>query len=269
MVNQPAPERNSNSVLSSDFLVLCYHAVSPRWPADLSITPTNLEAQLRLLADRGYRGVTFTEGVAGGHDGKTVAITFDDAYRSVLELGEPILARLGWPATVYVPTDFAGTERPMSWPGIDHWLGGEFEQELIPMSWDELNGLAGRGWEIGSHTCSHPHLTTLEAPALEEELRRSKSVCEDALGRSCDSIAYPYGDHDDGVVEAARSAGYRAAGTLPSRMDARDPLRWPRVGVYYGDDLRRFKAKVSPFVRGLRASRVWEAADRVRSRLRR
>jgi peptidoglycan/xylan/chitin deacetylase (PgdA/CDA1 family) len=254
--------------LSSDFLVLCYHAVSPRWPADLSITPANLEAQLELLANRGYRGVTFTEAVTGPRPEKAVAVTFDDAYRSVLELGEPILARLGWPATVYVPTDYAGTERPMSWPGIDHWAGGEFERELVPMSWDELDGLAARGWEIGSHTCSHPHLTTLDPAALEHELRRSKSICEDRLGRPCESIAYPYGDHDAVVVEATRGAGYRAAGTLPSRMDARDPLRWPRVGVYYGDDLRRFRTKVSPLVRGLRASRLWEAADRVRSRLR-
>lgn len=254
--------------MSSDLLVLCYHAVSERWPADLSITPANLTAQLDLLAARGYRGVTFTEAVESPQDGRRVAVTFDDAYRSVLELGEPILARLGWPATVFVPTDFAGTERPMSWPGIDHWAGGEFDRELVPMSWEELDGLASRGWEIGSHTCSHPHLTELGDAALEDELRRSKAVCEERLGRDCASIAYPYGDHDGRVVEVARGAGYRTAGTLPSRMEARDPLRWPRVGIYYGDDLRRFKAKVSPLVRGLRASRAWEAADRVRMRLR-
>ena len=254
--------------MSSDLLVLCYHAVSERWPADLSITPENLEAQLDLLANRGYRGVTFTDAVKGVPEAKAVAVTFDDAYRSVLELGEPILARLGWPGTVFVPTDFAGSERPMSWPGIDHWAGGEFDRELVPMSWEELDGLAARGWEIGSHTCSHPHLTGLEDAVLEDELRRSKSVCEERLGRACESIAYPYGDHDARVVDVARRAGYRTAGTLPSRMDAGDPLRWPRVGVYYGDDLRRFKAKVSPLVRGLRASRVWEAADRLRTRLR-
>ena len=48
---------------------------------------------------------------------------------------------------------------------------------------------------------------------------------------------------------------YRAGGTLPKRLRARDPLRWPRVGVYHVDDLRRFKAKVSPAVRRLRALR--------------
>ena len=243
----------------SDLLVLCYHAVSERWPADLSITPERLAAQLDLLAARGYRGVTFTEAVLDPPGHRAVAVTFDDAYRSVLELGEPILKRLGWPATVFVPTDYAGTERPMSWPGIDQWAGGEFDRELVPMSWEELGRLAEDGWEIGSHTCSHPRLTTLADAALDEELRRSKSVCEDRLGRPCDSIAYPYGDHDARVAEAARRAGYRAAGTLPRRMNAGDPLRWPRVGVYYGDDFRRFKVKVSPLVRRVRATRAWPA----------
>ena len=252
----------------SDLLVLCYHAVSERWPADLSITPANLAAQLDLLAARGFRGVTFTEAVLDRPAHKAVAITFDDAYRSVLELGEPILTRLGWPATVFVPTDFAGTERPLSWPGINQWADGEFERELMPMSWEELARLAALGWEIGSHTRSHPRLTALDDSALEEELRRSKSDCEERLGRACDAIAYPYGDHDLRVAEAARRAGYRAAGTLPSRMNAEDPLRWPRIGIYYGDGLRRFRTKVSPLVRGLRASRAWEAADRVRANLR-
>jgi peptidoglycan/xylan/chitin deacetylase (PgdA/CDA1 family) len=252
----------------SDLLVLCYHAVSERWPADLSVTPAALEAQLGLLAERGYKGVTFTEAVTGGRPEKAVAVTFDDAYRSVLTHGAPVLARLGWPATVYVPTDYAGTEQPMSWPGIDQWLGGPFEQELIPLSWEELRGLAAAGWEIGSHTCSHPRLTRLEDDTLADELRRSKRVSEERLALPCASIAYPYGDHDARVAAATREAGYLAAGTLPSRMDARDPFRWPRVGIYHGDDLRRFRAKVSPLVRGLRASRVWEAADRLRSRLR-
>jgi peptidoglycan/xylan/chitin deacetylase (PgdA/CDA1 family) len=252
----------------SDLLVLCYHAVSDRWPADLSLSPASLESQLTLLADRGYEGVTFTDAVLGDHPDKAVAVTFDDAYRSVLTLGAPVLRRLNWPATVYVPTDYAGTERPMSWPGIDQWMNGEFEPELVPMSWEELTGLAGEGWEIGSHTCSHPRLTELDEEALARELRDSKAVCEARLGLPCASIAYPYGDHDARVAAAARGAGYRAAGTLPSRMDARDPFRWPRIGIYHGDDLRRFKAKVSPLVRGLRASRAWEAADRVRSRLR-
>jgi peptidoglycan/xylan/chitin deacetylase (PgdA/CDA1 family) len=252
-----------------DVLVLCYHAVSERWTADLSITPGALEGQLTFLVEHGYRGATFTEAVTGAPDGKVVAVTFDDAYRSVLELGLPILSRLGLPGSVFVPTDFAGTERPMSWPGIDQWSGSPFETELVPMSWEELGRLAADGWEIGSHTCSHPHLTRLDGAALDGELRRSREVCEERLGRPCASLAYPYGDHDARVVQAAREAGYRVAGTLPTRFRSPDPLSWPRVGIYYGDERRRFRAKVSPLVRSLRASRAWEGADRLRKALRR
>jgi peptidoglycan/xylan/chitin deacetylase (PgdA/CDA1 family) len=201
--------------------------------------------------------------------GKVLAVTFDDGYRSVHELGLPILSRLGLPGSVYVPTDFAGTERPMSWPGIDQWVGGRFEPELVAMSWEELAGLAHEGWEIGSHTCSHPRLTGLDGAALDAELRTSREVCEERLGRPCVSLAYPYGDHDARVVAAAGAAGYRVAGTLPGRFGSPEPLTWPRVGVYFGDDWRRFRIKVSPKVRSFRASRAGEAADRFRKSLRR
>ena len=250
----------------SDVLVLCYHAVSERWEADLSITPRTLEDQLGLLVSRGYRGATFTNAVTRPPSGRVLAVTFDDAYRSVLELGFPILRRLGLPGSVFVPTDFAGSERPMSWPGIEQWTGGPFERELVPVSWEELGRLAGEGWEIGSHTRSHPHLTQLDDRSLDAELRGSREACEARLGGPCESLAYPYGDHDGRVVEAAGAAGYRAAGTLPTRFTARQALSWPRVGVYFGDEGMRFRLKVSRLGRGLRASRAWNLADRLRAR---
>ena len=81
----------------SDTIVLCYHAVSERWPAPLSVTPQAFERQLELLVRRGYEGATFRDAVLGAHAGKTVVVTFDDAYLSVLELARPILDRLGLP----------------------------------------------------------------------------------------------------------------------------------------------------------------------------
>ena len=42
----------------SDVLVLCYHAVSPSWPAPMSIAPDAFERQLRFLVRRGYRAAT-------------------------------------------------------------------------------------------------------------------------------------------------------------------------------------------------------------------
>ena len=252
----------------SDVLVLCYHAVSPRWPADLSVTPEAFERQLQLLVARGYRGATFHEAVTSPPDGPTLAVTFDDAYLSVLELAKPVMDRLGLVGTVFVPTDYPERDQPMAWPGIDQWLGGEHEDELRPMSWAQMRDLADGGWEIGSHTCSHPHLTELDIDTLDREMIVSRKECERHLGRPCMTIAYPYGDYDERVVAAAERAGYQGACTLPARFHEAQPLEWPRVGVYFGDDDRRFRMKVSPLMRRLRASRAWSAVDGARRRLR-
>lgn len=237
-----------------DILVLAYHAVSHRWPAALSVTPQALSEQLELLVDRGYRGATFHEAVHDPRGTRVLAVTFDDAFRSVVDLAGPILGSLELPATVFVPTDFAGRSGPMSWSGVEQWLGGPHEEELACLSWPELAQLAAAGWEIGSHTCSHPNLTRLDDHRLYDELARSRADCERRLGRPCRSLAYPYGELDDRVVAATRAAGYEAACALPDRLDSTDPLRYRRVGVYRGDGRGRFRAKVSPLGRRLWAS---------------
>jgi peptidoglycan/xylan/chitin deacetylase (PgdA/CDA1 family) len=237
--------------MSDDTLVLCYHALSEHFPAQLSTTPGRFARQLHHLKRLGYRGATFSEAVIRPH-GRTVAVTFDDGYRSVLHLGLPILRELGWPATIFVPTDFIGGETPMKWPGIDRWLGGEHESELLPLSWEQLETLAEHGWEVGSHTCSHPRLTELDDQALSRELSDSKASCELHLKRPCTSLAYPFGDVNARVVRAAAAAGYRSAAALPRRPGPQRALEWPRVGVYCKDGLGRFALKCSPLVRGLR-----------------
>jgi len=97
------------------------------------------------------------------------------------------------------------------------------------------------------------------------DFTQSREALEQQLGNPCRSLAYPYGDYDERVVEATRAAGYAAAATLPKRLRAGDPLAWPRVGVYNGDDERRFRAKVSPAVRRVRASPAWAALEAARA----
>lgn len=235
-----------------DTLVLCYHAVSERWPADLSVTPGALRSQLAGLVRRGYRGVTFSEAVTEPAAGRRVAVSFDDGYLSVLELAAPILEELGLPGTVFVPTNFMDRPEPMAWAGIDQWLEGPHREELRPISWADARALTSRGWEIGSHTCSHPHLTTLDDATLERELVESRQACEEHLSGACLSIAYPYGDVDRRVVEAAGRAGYQAGASLPARWHAEEPLDWPRAGVWHGDGPGKFRLKASPTVRRFR-----------------
>jgi peptidoglycan/xylan/chitin deacetylase (PgdA/CDA1 family) len=253
----------------SDLLVLCYHAVSERWPAKLSTTPEKFERQLTTLVQRGYRSATFSEALSSPPAAKTVVITFDDGCRSVLELALPILSRLGLVATVFVVTAYVGRDEPMSWPGVDQWLGTEHEHELVSLSPEQVSRLLDAGWEVGSHTRTHPRLATVDDARLRDELRRSREECEELFGRPCHAIAYPYGDSDGRVVAAAKEAGYSFGGMLSSRLNVPRPLEWPRIGIYHVDDDARFRIKVSPAVRRLRTTAAFGAADRLRQRLRR
>jgi peptidoglycan/xylan/chitin deacetylase (PgdA/CDA1 family) len=252
------------SALTGDTLILCYHGLSESWPSPSAIPVERLEQQLRHVLARGYRGTTFSEAVLSHARGKRVAVTFDDAYRSIGEQGFPLLSRLGLPGTLFVPTEWVGRDSPMAWNGINRYVGGEHERELLPMSWAEISALSNAGWEIGSHTRSHPDLTTLADDALDAELAGSRADLEERLGRPCTAIAYPYGFTDARVVRAAERAGYRAGAGLPARIHRPRALEWPRVGVFTNDSDARFRAKASPRLRWLVG---WRYGERTLRRL--
>jgi heparosan-N-sulfate-glucuronate 5-epimerase len=254
--------RNVKSRPMAHSLVLCYHAISHHWPSVLAITPERLREQLEFLVRHGFQGATFSQIVAGEAPAKAVAITFDDAFRSVFDHALSALSEFGLPGTVFVPTSLVGLAGPMRWPGIDKWEGGPYEDELRCMSWDELRQLRDAGWEIASHTLSHAYLPDLTDAELHTELAESRETCSRELGEPCRSLAYPYGAVDDRVARAARAAGYAGAAAL--RPGPADPLRWPRFGIYPVDGPTRFRLKVSPLVRAARNSGAGQTLERAR-----
>lgn len=216
-----------------DRLVLSYHAVSDGARSKLTIPRAVLRRQLSSLLARGYEPVTFQQAVCGTAPSQALAVTFDDAEWNVLEHALPVLTEFDLPATVFVPVARVGS---------------------TAMSWDALSELAMAGWEIGSHTFSHPRLPALDDASLERELRGSREAIEDALGLPCRSIAYPYGSVDARVRAAAGSAGFRAGCTVARRLRVADPLLYPRVGVDGRDGFLTFRVKTSREGRALRAS---------------
>lgn len=228
---------------NGDLVVLCYHGLSDTWPEATAVRPADFEAQLSSFVRGGYRGATLSDALVAPPTGKALVVSFDDAHRSVWELAREPMARLGLPGTVYAPTEYVEAGRPMGWDGYDRWLGGEHEPELAPMSWEQLRALADAGWEVGSHTCSHPRLSRLGADEIAAELRESRSVCEQRVGRPCRSLAYPYSDYDERAVRAAADAGYRFAVSVPRGPRAPLPFEWPRVGAYRGEGARRVRLR--------------------------
>jgi peptidoglycan/xylan/chitin deacetylase (PgdA/CDA1 family) len=243
-----------DSMKTRDVIVLCYHAVSAHWAADLSVSPATLDAQIGYLVDRGWQPTTFTDAVVSRSTGKLLAITFDDAFASVKGLAWPILRNHGAVATVFAPTAFMDDHTILEWPGIDHWKSTVDADELRAMDWDDLGELAQDGWEIGSHTRTHRHLTQLDDDTVADELSESRAICSARIGQPCRSIAYPYGDMDPRVVAAAAAAGYETGARLSRDMRPAGPLSYPRVGVYHLDDWSRFRVKMAGGVRRLRAS---------------
>jgi peptidoglycan/xylan/chitin deacetylase (PgdA/CDA1 family) len=246
---------------AGDVLALCYHALSHRWASPYAVDPVELERQLRRLSERGYVAATFHDAVTAPPGARVLAVTFDDAHRSVFEHARPILAALGVPATVFACTDYVGSERPLPF-AADGDPAGRDEAELLPMSWAELEALRDAGWEVGSHTRTHPRLTELPDDSLQAELGDSKRELEARLGVACRSVAYPHGDTDARVAATARAAGYEAGAALAWSGRASDALRWPRCSVYRQDRGRRFRLKVARPVRRLRRSAAWRALDR-------
>ncbi len=80
------------------------------------------------------------------------------------------------------------------------------------LSPDEVIRLGEGGLvEVGSHTVTHPVLSTLPGAAQRAEIRQSKAHLEEILGRPVTSFAYPYGsasDYTEETVAAIRQAGY-------------------------------------------------------------
>lgn len=230
----------------------------------MAVKPDQFRRQVESLIARGLHGARFTEAVLEPRSSKTFAVTFDDAYRSVYEIAFPILNELGVPGTVFVPTG-ADRDGLRHWEGISCWTATPWKAALTGASWAELGELRDAGWEVGSHSTTHPDLTSLDDEALRAELEDSRAECERRTGAECSSIAYPYGLVDDRVARAARQAGYKAAAALDDygeRISSDPRLCWPRLSVYRDDSALRFWAKRVAFTRARRLFRGVQALRR-------
>ncbi|MGZ7057509.1 MAG: polysaccharide deacetylase family protein, partial [Candidatus Angelobacter sp.] len=100
------------------------------------------------------------------------------------------------------------------------------------MDWDDLLSLDRDLITVGSHTMSHPILTTLSAQEIELELLESRRSLEQRLQRTVDFFCYPNGSYDKRAYQAVQKT-YRAAVTTEGGIvDGREGLdlhRLPRI----------------------------------------
>jgi peptidoglycan/xylan/chitin deacetylase (PgdA/CDA1 family) len=172
--------------------VLLFHRVTDEIPEDGLTVSTARFRQICRMLRRTFHVVSLAEVCRLRRLGQpipahTVAITFDDCYRDNL-FAARILAEHGLPACFFVPAAMVGTDHVFDW-----------DRKLTPManlSWDEVREMADLGFDIGSHTLSHPNLAAIPRDQARREIVDSRKVIEDKIGRAVPWFAYPFGGRD-------------------------------------------------------------------------
>jgi peptidoglycan/xylan/chitin deacetylase (PgdA/CDA1 family) len=190
--------------------ILMYHVVSAppagTANAELWVAGSRFEEEMRALRKAGYWAITLRQAFdAWEHGGPLprhpVVVSFDDGYLSQYTHARPALKRLGWPGVLNLELRNLGPK------GITE---------------HEVRGLMADGWEVDSHTLTHPDLTTVDDGRLRSELTGSRREIRRRFGsKTAEFFCYPAGKYDTHVVEAVRAAGYRGATTVDEGLGER------------------------------------------------
>src|ERR1700676_4697868 len=192
--------------------ILNYHniAIAPmgmRMPR-LYVSPLQFDRHLWWLRRVGLVGVSLSEGIRRlrtRNAKRCVALTFDDGYADNVANAAPILAEYGFGATCFVVSERIGSYN--TWDA--EALGGR--KPL--MNEAQLKAWVDAGLEVGSHTCTHPDLTTLRREAVMEELVSSRKALQRLVGTPIVTFCYPFGRLNADLVWCVERAGYQLAVT--------------------------------------------------------
>jgi peptidoglycan/xylan/chitin deacetylase (PgdA/CDA1 family) len=241
----PLKTINPSGVYANGFVtipILCYHRFGPR-PSQLAVTPAAFEAQMDYLARNGYHVLSLARAMAFIERGepiprKSVVLTIDDGYRSTYDVAFPILRKYGFPATVFLYSDFVGAPDALTWPQM---------KEM------EASGLVN----IQPHSKTHSNLTLRmpgESDAKYRERIRAEvdtpvRLIQDRLAVPSLSYAFPYGDVNETVVDLLKKQGVRLGVTVTPGGNGSFayPFMLRRSMVFGGDSIDVFKSKLSTF----------------------
>jgi peptidoglycan/xylan/chitin deacetylase (PgdA/CDA1 family) len=217
--------------------ILSFHKIGEPsaggWSTWFYIPEETFVRQLNDLRSGGWKALDhsgFLEGLENPASlpERSALITFDDGYRSMVTVVLPLLRRFGFPAVLFVPTDYVG--------GRNTFDGGGEPEEAI-CNWDDLRELEREGVSIQAHSASHRPFSDLSTDEQRTEILNSKAVLENRLGKPVESLAFPYGDEGRNPRELRgelERAGYHAACLYrggPITMPVADPYRLPRLAM--------------------------------------
>lgn len=194
---------------------------------NLSIDPGTFEKQLSWLKENDFRPYSFQDLLSGKEYEKPVILTFDDGYEDFFTTAAPLLQKYGFSASLAIITEKIGQ------PGY--------------LSEDQIKDLAGKNFEILSHTESHPDLTKISPEKAEEEINGSKIFLENKFGADVPVLVYPSGKYDAETEKMAKDAGYDFALTTKSGIADLEGniLELKRIRIDNRDGMTGFQKKLN------------------------
>jgi len=195
--------------------ILLYHRVADvkNDPHLLSVSVHNFRDQIAWL-QKNYHIVPLSKLVdqIKYHtlNSKSICITFDDGYADNFYNALPILKQLKVPVTIFITSGMIGKKTPFYWD-----INTYMKDRGRALSRLELRKLAKEPLiEIGSHSITHPSLSTLSVIEQKKEITKSKMDLENIIKKRIISFSYPFGtkkDYNKETVFFVKKAGYKYA----------------------------------------------------------
>lgn len=207
--------------------ILNYHAVgstSSQSFAPWAIGLAEFVEHLDLIAGLGLHGVTVADALQSPQADQ-VALSFDDGYEDFVTTAVPELMQRGFSATLFVATAYVGES--------SRWLEPHTEAARPMATWPQLRDVDAHGFEIASHSHTHPQLDLLSHADVVTEVQQSRQLLEQELGHRVAGFCYPHGFHGSKVRQAVIDAGYDYACAVKHKMshDLDDRFALSRIVV--------------------------------------
>ncbi|MBI1863726.1 polysaccharide deacetylase family protein [Candidatus Woesebacteria bacterium] len=225
---------------SNKIVIFCYHSIAKdNWA--FSVKPKNLEKQMDYMLDN-YESWSLSdlEKYLKGRKKLTknvFIVTFDDGYRNLLKSIDLFKSKSIYP-TVFLLSDKEKIKRK------------EISSKKLILKESDILILKSAGWEIGSHSKTHPNFWKLDENKLEEEIKGSKLNLEKNLNLKVNYFAYPKGKYTKNALNIVKKSGYKLALTVDDNFICRSSNKFllPRIGIDGTHTFEEFKASFTPSV---------------------
>ena len=227
-------------------MILMYHNIAEDSGFN-TVSIENFTKQMAYLAEQNYNVVSFDLYTRLVMENKlprsTIALTFDDAYTSFLEIVIPVIERYKYPAIIFVPVGFVGS--------YNEWDRQLSKKKIAILSWEKLRTITSNSLvTIGAHGFSHRALATLSKKEINYEISESKKILEQELQTTIDFFSYPYGQYqhfNSSAINYLQEKKYKAACSTnwSNHNTSKSIFKLNRIEIEPGDTIVDFKKKLT------------------------